>query len=389
MSTGKLRMGMVGGGQGAFIGTVHRMAATLDNEIELVCGAFSSHPDRSLASGRAWHIPMERCYPSFDAMMQIEAALPAEVRMHFVTIVTPNHMHVAPALAALQHGFHVVCDKPISNDIGSALHLRQVVQDSGKLFCLTHNYTGYPMVREARHIVRSGALGNIRKIVVEYPQGWLTTPLEASGQKQAAWRMDPAQSGPSCCLGDIGTHAVNLAEFISGLPIESVAADLSTFVPGRQLDDDASVLLRFAGGTKGILFSSQIAVSEENGLNIRLYGEHGGLIWKQEEPNTLIRLYHDRPREILRAGSNFGNLSTDALAHCRIPGGHPEGYLEGFANIYRNFALHLRAHLDGTPPPAAHFDFPSVSCGLHGLAFIQAALESTQNGSAWVTIPSL
>ncbi len=377
----KIRMGMVGGGRGAFIGAVHRTAASLDGQIELVCGAFSSDPQRSKDTGADLFLPPERCYGTFEEMMAGEAALPADRRMDFVSIVTPNHLHFAPAKAALEHGFHVVSDKPATFNLAEAKELGALLERTGLLYALTHNYTGYPLVKEARNVVRSGRLGNIRKVVVEYPQGWLATRLEETGQKQASWRTDPARSGAAGCLGDIGTHAENLAEYITGLRIKELAADLTAFVPGRQLDDDANILLRFEGGAKGVLHASQISVGEENNLSIRVYGELGGLEWRQQEPNTLLLKWPDRPVEILRAG--MGYLGAAAAAHSRIPSGHPEGFLEAFANIYRNFASHLRAVIDGREPDVNALDYPKIGDGIRGMAFIETAVDSSKNNARW------
>jgi predicted dehydrogenase len=378
----KIRMGMVGGGQGAFIGAVHRMAAALDGQIELVCGAFSSHAEKSKASGKELYLPEDRVYGSFEEMFQQEKALPEGVRMDFVSIVTPNHMHFPPAKMALENGFHVVCDKPVTFAIAEARELARLVESSGLLFALTHNYTGYPMVKQAQAMIREGKLGTIRKIVVEYPQGWLSLPLEQSGNKQADWRTDPSRSGMAGAMGDIGTHAENLAEYITGLKITAVCADISTFVPGRKLDDDGNVLLRFENGAKGILHASQISAGEENNLNIRVYGEKGGLQWRQEEPNSLVVTHLDRPREIYRTG--VGPLSTASLAHTRIPAGHPEGYLEAFANIYRNVAKCLQARLEGRQPDPIFTDFPGIHDGIRGMAFIETVIKSGQSPDKWV-----
>lgn len=374
-------MGMVGGGQGAFIGAVHRMAAALDGEIELVCGAFSSDPAKSKASGEALYLPASRVYGSYEEMVQREKQLPEGERMDFVSIVTPNHLHFGPAKAALENGFSVVCDKPLCFSMEEAYELQRLVRHSGLLFALTHNYTGYPMVKQARAMVRNGELGKIRKIVVEYPQGWLSTKLEGSGQKQASWRTDPQRSGIAGSMGDIGTHAENLAEYITGLQITELCADLSTFVPGRLLDDDGNVLLRFDNGAKGVLHASQISAGEENNLNIRVYGEKGGLEWHQMEPNSLIVKWLDKPKQVLRTG--VGDLSPEAAAHTRIPAGHPEGYLEAFANIYRNFAICLRARLQGREPDPIYQDFPTVDDGLRGMRFIQRVVESSKSNQKW------
>lgn len=378
----KLRMGMVGGGLGAFIGGVHRIAAAIDGEIELVCGAFSSDAARSRESGAALGLAPERCYANFEEMMQAEARLPAEERMHFVSIVTPNHLHFAPASRALESGFPVICDKPVTFNLAEALALKKLVAETDLPFAVTHNYTGYPMVKQARHMVRGGALGTIRKIVVEYPQGWLSTKLEESGQKQAAWRTDPSKSGIAGSIGDIGTHAENLVEYVTGLHIEEVCADISTFVPGRALDDDGSVLLRFGGGAKGILHASQICAGEENNLTLRVYGEKGGLEWRQMEPNSLIIKWLDQPMQVFRTGGQ--GLSPEALLHARLPPGHPEGYLEAFANIYRNFALCLRARLEQEKPDLSHYDFPTLEDGIRGMRFIECVIESGKSEQKWV-----
>jgi len=376
----KIRMGMVGGGRGAFIGAVHRMAATLDGQIELVCGAFSSDPEKSRNSGADLFIPGQRCYGSYTEMFEKESLLPEGDRMDFVTIVTPNFLHYPVAKLALEHGCHVVCDKPMTFNLKEAKQLAQQVKKSGCLFTLTHNYTGYPMVKEARERVRSGHLGKIRKVVVEYPQGWLASALEKSGQKQADWRTDPKKAGISCCMGDIGTHAENLAEYITGLEIKELYADLTTFVPGRKLDDDGSVLLRFKGGAKGVLMASQVSAGEENSLRIRVYGEKGGLDWAQEEPNSLVLKWPDRPKEIIHAGT--GQLSAAAAAACRLPAGHPEGFLEAFANIYRSFAGALRCKLEGKKITPLLLDYPDVQDGVRGMVFLETVVVSSKQ-SAW------
>lgn len=376
-------MGMVGGGQGAFIGAVHRMAAVLDGEIELVCGAFSSNPDKSKASGADLGLAPDRCYGDFRDMIQREKRLRPDRRMQFVSIVTPNHVHFAPAKLALENGFHVICDKPVAFSLKEALTLEKIVEKSALVFALTHNYTGYPMVKQARQMIRHGELGNIRKVVVEYPQGWLSTHIEASGQKQAAWRTDPSKSGIAGAMGDIGTHAENLAEYITGLKITELCADISTFVPGRLLDDDGNVLLRFEGGAKGILHASQIAAGEENNLSIRIYGEKGGLEWRQMEPNSLIVKWLDKPMQVFRTGG-AGPIYPEAQAAARIPAGHPEGYLEAFANIYRNFAQCVRAHTDGRAPDPIHADFPGIQDGVRGMRFIEKVIASGKSKAKWV-----
>lgn len=377
----RIRMGMVGGGRGAFIGAVHRMAAALDGTIELVCGAFSSDPERSRASGADLLLPASRVYDDYGEMIEREAALAADEKMDFVAIVTPNDLHHGPAMLALEAGFPVMCDKPLCWNMEEARELEATVEKTGLLFGLTHNYTGYPMVKEARQRVRAGELGTIRRVVAEYPQGWLATSLESTGQKQAGWRTDPKRSGASCCVGDIGTHAANLTEYVTGLPIEEVAAELSTFVDGRPLDDDASVLLRLAEGARGVLWASQIAIDEENGLNLRIYGDKGSLEWHQEEPNTLLLKWPDKPREVVRAGANYGWLSPEAARASRLPAGHPEGYLEGFANLYRSFAAAL---LEGGTP--ASIDCPTIGDGVRGMAFIEATVASSHDNAKWTRI---
>jgi predicted dehydrogenase len=378
----KIRMGMVGGSLDAFIGGVHRRAAIMDGEIELVCGAFSSDPAKSRETGKALYLPEERVYNDFEEMILKEKQLPLGERMDFVAIVTPNHVHHAPTKLALENGFHVVCDKPITLNIEEAEEIAALVEKTGLLFCLTHNYTGYPMVKEARQMIASGAIGEIRKVIVEYPQGWLATLVEITGNKQAAWRTDPKRSGAAGGLGDIGTHAENLAEYITGLKIKQVCADLTIFVEGRLLDDDANVLLRFNNGAKGILQNSQIANGEENDLNIRIYGETGGLQWKQMDPNTLIHKTNQGVR-IIRTG--VGNLSKASQVHTRIPAGHPEGYFEAFANLYRNFAIHLRAYWEGRNADPV-YDFPSVQEGLRGMKFINAVIASNNSETKWTDL---
>ncbi len=376
----KIRMGMVGGSTEAFIGGVHRRAAIMDGEIELVCGAFSSSPEKSKATGAALYLPPDRVYANYEEMIQKEKELPEGERMDFVSIVTPNHVHFPPAKLALENGFHVVCDKPLTHTTEDSEALVKIVEDSGLIFCLTHNYTGYPMVKEARELIKAGVLGEIRKVVVEYPQGWLSTLVEATGNKQASWRTDPERSGAAGGLGDIGTHAENLAEYITGLKITEVCADLTIFVEGRLLDDDANVLLRFDNGAKGILQNSQICNGEENDLNIRIYGELGGLEWNQMEPNTLIHKVQGSPARLLRTG--VGDLSEAAQVHTRIPAGHPEGYFEAFANLYRNFALAVRARWEGKEQDPL-YDFPDVYDGLRGMKFIDTVIASDKTNTKW------
>jgi predicted dehydrogenase len=377
----KLRMGMVGGGKGAFIGAVHRIAANMDGMIELVCGALSTSPEKADESGKMLFLPENRSYHSYEDMIVRESQLPADQRMDFLTIVTPNHAHFGPAMMALDHGFHVVIDKPISFTLDEAKQLKKKVEETGLLLLLTHTYAGYPMVKQARNMVKMGELGKIRKILVEYPQGWLSRLSEKDGNPQAAWRTDPARSGKSGCMGDIGTHAAHLAEYISGLKITQLCADLNIVVEGRQLDDDGNVLLRFDNGANGVLVASQIAAGEENALKIRIYGEKGGLEWAQQEPNTLTLKWLDEPIQILRTGSH--RLSNEANFNSRTPSGHPEGYLEAFGNLYRNFALCLSAKIEGIEAPVEALDYPSVNEGVRGMAFIDNVVKSGLSNEKW------
>lgn len=378
----KLRMGMVGGGIDSFIGDVHRKAAAIDGMIDLVCGAFSSNPETSIASGRALHLPIQRCYGSFEEMIQKEKELPENIRMDFVAIVTPNHMHFTPAKVALENGFHVVCDKPMTLTLEEAHELEKIVEQSGKLFALTHNYTGNPLVKQAKQMVANGDLGSIRKIQVQYLQGWLATSLEETGHKQASWRVDPKRSGIGGALGDIGTHAENLVEYITGLQIDELAADLGRFGKGRILDDDGNVLLRMKNGAKGTMSFSQIALGEENGLSIKVYGDIGSLEWQQENPNKLITRWLNEPMKIYTPNGN--DMYPEALAVSRIPAGHPEGYLEAFATIYKNFAKHLLAVLNGET--IENPDYPTAADGVRGMQFIYAAVESDKNNAAWTKL---
>ena len=380
----KLRMGMVGGGKDAFIGAIHRLAANMDGLIEVSCGALSINPEIAVASGEALFLPKERTYLTFDEMIKKEAALPADERIDFVTIVTPNFAHFAPAMMALDHGFHVVIEKPITFSMDEAKQLKQKLDETGLTLCLTHTYSGYPMVKHAKAMVKEGELGKIRKVWVEYAQGWLSKLSEREGNAQAAWRTDPKKSGKSSVMGDIGTHAAHLAEYITGAKISDVCAELNTMVEGRLLDDDGSVMLKFDNGAKGVLMASQVAAGEENNLKIRIYGEKGGIEWMQHEPNTLHVKWLDQPAQVLRAGGNYGaHLSSTAIHSCRTPGGHPEGYLEAFANIYRNFALTLGCKIDGTTPTAEMLDFPGIEDGLRGMAFIDNVVASSQSDKKW------
>lgn len=378
----KIRMGMVGGGEGAFIGGVHRMAAALDGEIELVCGAFSSDKDRAIRSGLALHLPVERVYGSYQAMMTQEAALPKDQRMQFVAIVTPNHMHYPVAEAALQAGFHVMSDKPATFDLAQVLKLRSLVERTGLLYGLTHTYAGYPLVKEARSRIAAGELGNIRKVVVEYSQGWLAGREEDnSDNKQAAWRLDASKAGISSCMGDIGVHAAHLAEYVSGLEISELCADLTAFVDGRELDDDGSMLLRFDGGAKGLLTASQVSVGEENNLTLRVFGELASIEWRQQEPNTLLLKQADKPTQLLRTGAD--DLSSTAKANTRIPMGHPEGYLEAFANIYMAFAAKIRAAENNVSEDERIDDCPGINEAVRGMAFIALAVQASNSDVKW------
>ncbi|WGK65950.1 Gfo/Idh/MocA family protein [Croceiramulus getboli] len=379
----RLKMGMVGGGAGSFIGDVHRKASSIDGMIDLVCGAFSSTAEKSIASAKALGIDESRAYANFEEMIEKEAQLPVEKRMDFVSIVTPNFMHFPPAKMALEHGFHVICDKPVTLTLDEAYELQEVVAKSGKVFALTHNYTGYPMVRQARKMIAEGDLGTIRKVNVQYLQGWLATAVEKSGQKQAAWRTDPKRSGIGGALGDIGTHAENLVEYITGLSLSEISADLTAFGDGRTLDDDGNVLLRFENGAKGTMTFSQIATGEENNLAVRIYGTKGSAEWRQENPNELIVRWLDQPKQVYTPGGN--GVYESVNEYVRVPAGHPEGYLEGFATIYRSFAQELNAINEGERP-SENPDFPTVADGLRGMQFIYAAVASSDDNAAWVTL---
>ena len=377
----RLRLGMVGGGQGAFIGGVHRIAARIDGEYDLVAGALSSDPARAAASAAELRISPARSYASYAEMATAEAA--REDGIDVVSIVTPNHVHHGPAKAFLDAGIHVICDKPLTTTAEQALDLVETVERTGLIFGLTHNYTGYPMVRQAREMVQNGDLGKIRVIQAEYPQDWLSVEADADN-KQAAWRTDPAQSGAGGSIGDIGTHAYNLACFVSGLELTEICADLTTFVEGRRLDDNAHVMLRFNNGARGMLWSSQVAPGNENALMIRIYGEKGGLEWRQEHPNHLhYTPFGESPRLITRGGAGSGEAAGRVT---RTPPGHPEGYLEGFANIYGDVAEAIRARLEGREADAAALDFPNVEDGLRGVRFIEAAVQSSANGGTWTPV---
>jgi len=379
--TGRIRLGMVGGGQGAFIGAVHRIASRIDGEYELVAGALSSEPKRAIASALDIGIARDRAYGTYEEMARAEAKRADGIEV--VSIVTPNHMHAGPAKAFLRAGFHVICDKPLALNVREAKELVAAARKSGKIFAVTHNYTGYPMIRQARAMVAAGELGEIRLVQAEYAQDWLTEPLERTGQKQAAWRTDPKRSGAGGSLGDIGTHAYNLACFVSGLTLDALLADLTSFVKGRKLDDNDNILLRWKGGAKGMLWASQVAPGNENGLTLRVYGSKGGLSWRQEDPNTLwFSAFGQPPKKITRGGHGSG---PEAARVTRVPSGHPEGYLEGFANIYAEVARAIRAARAGKKPDPAVM-FPTVEDGLKGMEFVEAAVKSNARGSVWVKV---
>jgi predicted dehydrogenase len=383
--TQKLKMGMVGGGRDAFIGAVHRMAARLDGRIELVAGAFSSDPAKSRASGEELGLDPSRVYPDYETMAAAESKLPEAERIDFVSIVTPNNVHFPPAKKFLEARFHVVCDKPMTYDLAEAKALRDLVKSTGKVFALTHNYTGYPMVKEARELVRNGELGKILKVVAEYPQGWLIQPIDAEGHKGAAWRTDPSRTGASSCIGDIGTHAENLGRYITGLKIDELCADFTTFVAGRRLEDDGNLLIRYQGGARGVLYASQVSVGEENNLIIRVYGTKASLEWHQEHPNELTVKYQEAPRKIYRRGNGY--VSDIAKRFTRIPSGHPEGFIEAFANIYLEAARAIEAVKEGKSIPP-DVDYPTVEDGVLGMAFIATAVASAKNGSTWTKFVS-
>ncbi len=381
----KIRMGMIGGGEGSLIGPVHRMAARLDGLTELVCGAFSSDHNVSLATGAKEGLPESRVYRTWNEMIGSERKLPPEVRPHFISIVTPNNLHFGPAMAALEAGFHVVCDKPLCMTVTEAEQLQETVERTGLLFCLTHNYTGYPMVKRAREMVKAGEIGDVKKVIVEYLQGWLSAPEETKGNRQAEWRSDPERAGMAGAMADIGTHAFNLAEYITGEEVTELSARLHTVVPGRLLDDDGTVSLLFRNGATGSLLASQVATGEENNLSIRIYGEKGGITWRQMEPNTLTLSWKNGPLQLLRTGTSFPETGTVAAMHTRIPAGHPEGFIEAFANLYRNFAMHIAALRDDRNQ-SAEADYPGVYEGVRGMKFLKAAVDSSSNGSVNITL---
>lgn len=374
---------MIGGGPGSFIGAIHRIAANMDGLYQLVCGAFSSSPEKSVITGAETGIEPSRVYDSYEKMILAEKSLPEEERMQVVVIVTPNHVHYHPAKLALENGFHVIIDKPITLSSADAVTLRNTVEQTGLLLCLTHTYTGYPMVKEARQIINSGRLGKVRKVYVEYPQGWLSELIEAGNQKQATWRTDPQRSGVAGCIGDIGTHAFNLAEYVTGLKVSKICADINIVVEGRKLDDDGVVLLKFNNGAGGVLLATQIATGEENNIKIRVYGEKGSLEWQQKDNNSLIIKWPDKPSETLRAGTSY--LSEIASFNCRTPAGHPEGYLEAFANHYRNFAVHIKHLISGEPKPG-FIEYPTADDGIRGMLFIEKVIESGNSDKKWIDL---
>lgn len=378
MENRKLRMGMVGGGSDAFIGAIHRCAAFLDNQIELVCGCFSVDPDISLSSGLSYYLPENRIYRNYQEMFEKEVALPEGERMDFVTIVTPNRWHFEPAMMALERGFHVVVDKPITFSLEEAKLLQEKVEETGLLLALTHVYSGYPAVKDAKARIANGELGKIRRVYVEYPQGWLADRIELQGGNNAGWRTDPKRSGKAGCVGDIGTHAWHLSEYITGLKVVEVCAELNAFVPGRPIDDDAAALLRYEEGVKGVLTASQIAAGEANNIRIRIYGEKAGLEWRQEEPNSLYLKHGNGCTEIIKVGNNT-TLNDAGKFYTRTPAGHPEGFMEAFANIYRNFAFALRAVKNGQKPEEKYMDFPNVYDGVRGMQFIETMVAAGYN----------
>jgi predicted dehydrogenase len=375
-------MGMIGGGKDAFIGAVHRLAFNMDGQVELVAGALSINPEIAIESGELLFLHKERVYTDYKVMLEKEAAMPADRRLDFVSIVTPNFVHFDPAMMALDKGFNVVIEKPITFSLDEAIQLKKKVEETGLTLLLCHTYTGYPMVKQAKQFLKSGALGKIRKVFVEYPQGWLSTFLEKTGQAQASWRTDPKKSGAAGAMGDIGTHAFNLAEYVTGLQVTKICAELNIVVEGRMLDDDGAVLLKFNNGATGVLMATQVAAGEENNVKIRVYGEKGGLEWKQEDANTLLVKWLDKPAEIYRAGTGY--LNSFASHNCRTPAGHPEGYLEAFANLYRNFSLTLQAKINGEKPKDEWLDFPSTEDGVRGMAFIENVVASAKSKEKWM-----
>lgn len=377
----KLRMAMIGGGKDAFIGAVHRIALNMDGQVELVAGALSANADVAVESGKVLFLDEDRIYTDYKIMLEKEAAMPADKRIDFVSIVTPNFVHFDPAMMALDKGFNVVIEKPITFTLEEAKQLKAKVEETGLSLLLCHTYTGYPMVKQAKQLVKSGALGKIRKVYVEYPQGWLSTFLEGTGNIQASWRTDPKKSGKAGCMGDIGTHAFNLAEYVTGLEVTHICADINIVVENRLLDDDGAAFLKFNNGSTGVLMASQIAAGEENNVKIRVYGEKGGLEWKQEDANSLLVKWLDKPTEVYRTGAGYN--SSYATHNTRVPAGHPEGYLEAFGNLYRNFILTVRAKMNREQPKEEWLDFPSVNEGVRGMAFVDNVIESGKSEVKW------
>jgi predicted dehydrogenase len=373
---------MIGGGKDAFIGAVHRLAFNMDGQVELVAGALSIDPKLAVESGNELFLKEDRIYTDFKVMLEKEAAMPEDKKLDFVSIVTPNFVHFDPAMMALDKGFHVVIEKPITFSLDEAKKLKAKVDETGRTILLCHTYTGYPMVKQARKLIQSGALGKIRKVYVEYPQGWLSTFLEGTDNRQAAWRTDPKRSGKAGSMGDIGTHAFNMAEYVVGSKVKSICADLNILVEGRMLDDDGAAFLKFENGASGVLMATQIAAGEENNIKIRVYGEKGGIEWKHEDANTLLVKWLDKPTEIHRAGTGY--IHQMAKHNCRTPAGHPEGYLEAFANLYRNFALTVRARINNEKPKEEWLDFPSVEEGIRGMAFIENVVKSGGSKEKWI-----
>ena len=383
----KLRMGMVGGGRGAFIGGVHRRAAALDGEIELVAGAFSSNPKKSALSGKDFYLKPSRVYASYQEMAEKEKALPENERIDFVTIVVQNYLHFDVAKTFLEAGFNVICDKPVTLDLEQARELRKIINKSKKVFALTHNYTGYPMVKLARQMIRKGELGELIKVVCEYPQGYAITALTGEDKAIANWRADPKIAGVSNCMGDIGTHAENLVHYITGLEIDRLCADLSVNIPGRTLDDDGNVLVRFKGGARGIIYASQVSNGDENDLNIRVYGTKRSLEWHQEEPNDLIVKDARSPRQVYRRGNDY--VTGAAADNTRIPFGHPEGFIEAFANVYNAAAVAIRDERAGKFPRKSGYDYPDIRDGIIGMAFIETAVKSSKSKEKWIKFPAI
>ena len=375
---------MVGGGQDSFIGSVHRIAANMHDSSELVCGAFSSTKQKSLDSGKELLVDQSRVYGTYREMFRKESKLPEDVRMQVVVIVTPNNMHYPIAMAALDGGYHVICDKPMTTTLDEAVNLQKKVKQNKRLFCLTHNYTGYPMVKEARALIKGGKLGAIRRVVVEYPQSWLATRMETAGQKQAAWRTDPRRSGPTGCMGDIGSHCHNLVDYITQLKVEEVCADLTTFIKGRPLDDDGSVLLKFNKNARGIMWASQIAIGEENGISIRVYCEKGAIKWCHNDANSLYVSHLKKPTEIYRTGSEY--VSENATSATNLPAGHTEGFYEAFANVYRNFMTAVSDSLEGKKVTASKYDYPTAADGVKTASFLHAIVASTKAEEKWVAL---